>query len=145
MKLLLQMLALLLATLISALVYAYVQSFVQTTFFGMAGRTYVDMVSCALAGSIGAAAVISLPIAAIFRKKYSFAAAFISSPIIALRLNDFFSYRGSLAQEVQVMSVVEGFGYLAALLVGTHVASRFWRRPNNSFKPTPLRGVGKAS
>ena len=128
--------------LVAAFVYAYVQNFVQIAVFdARSPRTYQDMVICTLAGAAAAAVIASFPIAATFRKMSLPAAAFASLPVVTLRINDFFTYAGSLAHQVKVMSVVESASYLAFLVFGTFLASRIWRRSNNSFKPTPLRGA----
>jgi hypothetical protein len=141
MRVLLQILVLLLATISAFAASAYAQYFARTLVFGSQfPRSYVDMISCALAGAIAASIIVSFPISATFRKRAWLAAVAVSLPVLALRINEFVTYTGPLTSQVRVMAVVEACSYLTFLVLGSLFVSSLWPRPNNSFKPKPLRG-----
>ncbi|WP_202840741.1 hypothetical protein [Luteimonas saliphila] len=121
---------------------AYVQHFTRALFFdSQVPRSYLEMIFCALAGALAATVVASAPLAAVFRRHAWLAAVAVSTPVLALRLTEFFTYTGAISSQVKVMAIVEASSYFALLVLGAWFVSRIWPRPNSSFKPTPLRGA----
>ena len=104
-------------------------------------RSYLEMITCALIGALAATIVASAPLAAVFRKQAWVAAAVVAMPVLALRINELSTYAGVNSDQVRVMAIVEASSYFGALVLGAWFVSRIWPRPNNSFKPTPLRGA----
>ena len=123
---------LLLIAIAAILVFAYSQRFVRTVVFGnQYPRSYLDMVSCALAGSLAASIIVSIPIAATFRRKPWLAASAVSLPMLGIRLNELFTYTGPFTSQVRVMAVVEAGSYLAFLVAGSLLASTIWKQSDN--------------
>jgi hypothetical protein len=137
-----RVIVLMLVTILAFAADAYAQQFTRTLVFGAQfPRNYFDMTTCALVGAFAAAIIAAVPLSATFRKQAWLAAAAASTPVIVLRANDFITYTGSLTTQVRTMAIVEALSYLAFLVLGAWCLSRIWPRPNNSFKPTPLRGA----
>jgi hypothetical protein len=119
-----QLLVLLTATILAFASCAYAQHFTRTLVFGgQSPRTYLDMILCALVGAAVASIIVSIPLAATFRRRAWLAAAAISLPVVALRLNEFITYKGSLALQVKVLALVEASSYLVILVLGSLCAS----------------------
>lgn len=125
-------------TLIAFIVYAYVQGFVAVNFFPFTSpRPVFEMIVCAVAGSFAAAAVSSIPLAKLFKRHAWLAALLVALPVVTLRLNDLWSYSGTLRRDVEIMAVIESGSYLLVLVGGAILFSRFRLHSNFSSKPTP--------
>ncbi len=136
MRIFVKVLVLVLAVIAAFLANAYVQHFIRAEVFGnQFPRTYPDMFACALAGTIAASLLVSIPIAATYRGKAWLAAILISLPVIALRLNDFITYTGRLVSQVKTMAIVEIGSYLASLIGGSLLASLIWKRDGSHANP----------
>jgi hypothetical protein len=141
MKTLWRVLVLLLITLLAFAANAYAQDFTRALVFdSQVPRDYLDMTTCALVGAFAATIIASPPLVAVFRKQAWLAATAVAAPVLALRLNEFITYAGAISDQVKVMAIVEASSYFGLLVLGALCVSLIWPRPNNSFKPNPLRG-----
>lgn len=129
-------LVLLLATITAFLANAYVQDFIRLEVFGNHfPRGYPDMVTCALVGAVVASILVSLPLAMTFRGKSWLAAMVASSPVVALRLNDFTAHAGAFDSQIKMMAIIEAASYVVFLVGGSLLASLIWKRHDGHAGP----------
>ena len=125
MKLIKKMVALLVLTIVAFVANAYVAAYVACLFFPpVLPRPYVEMATCALAGGLGAAALVAYPLVRIYAHRASMAALVVAAPIVYLRANEALYYAGKDQTRILVMAWLELLLFPTVILLGVWLASR---------------------
>ena len=91
-------------------------------------RPYVEMLSAAVAGSILAGVLVSLPLVKLFPSRYWLAGLVVASPFMIIRARDIAHYIDKNEPSIMVMSVAELAVYPALILVMCWLVSRLYPR-----------------
>ena len=124
-KLIAQIVGLVLLIALAFVVNAYASSYFAAYIFPLVQpRSYTEMISSAVVGSIAAGTLVAYPLIKLFPQRYWLAALVVSIPVLEMRGRDFLRYFGGEETRIVVMSIVEFVVYPTAILACSWIASR---------------------